>query len=187
MEKGDGEAGALRAAVRSRLGRLGVPLQILAEDVLGEGDARIDWVAIEPGGRVWVVLVDAVAGGGSLLERGLAQRAWVEARIGDWQQLAPGLAARADLRPRLLLIAPDLSRVARVAAREADPDGTRLARFRWGPPGANGLDLALEPLEPPPVASRRPPSPLASAPLASVFRSGLSERDFGGNGSGPAA
>lgn len=176
--------GALRRSLRSRLGHLGAPLQIVAEDVLGEADARIDWVAIEPGGRVCVVLVDARGGDESLLARGLAQRAWVQARIGDWRQLAPGLAARADLRPRLLLLAPDFSRVARLAAREADPDGLRLARFRWMPAGDGRPELTLEPLEPlaSPLAPEAPAAP--EAPLASVFRSGLHERDFGGNGNG---
>lgn len=187
MERRNGETEALRPALRSRLGRLGTPLQIVAEDVLGECDARIDWVALEPSGRVWVVLVDAAGTDGSLLERGLAERAWVQARLGDWQQLAPGLAARPDLRPRLLLLAPDFARAAVVAAREADPDGTRLVRFRWTPVGANGLELTLEPVAPLATASPlRPPAP-AGTPLASVFRSGLSERDFGGTGTESAS
>lgn len=186
MDSRDAENGALRHALRSRLGQLGAPLQIVAEDVLGEGDARIDWVAIEPGGRVCVVLVDACGGDESLLACGLAQRAWVQARIGDWRQLAPGLAARADLRPRLLLVAADFSRVARLAAREADPDGLRLACFRWAPAGDGRPELTLEPLEPleaPLAQGARAPE----APLASVFRSGLQERDFGGNGGGAAS
>jgi hypothetical protein len=171
---------ALRRELRHRLGLLGAPLQILAEDVLGEDDARIDWVAMEPDGRVHVALVGLEPGGEALLAIGLAQRAWVHARIGDWRKLAPtGFGARADLRPRLLLLAPDFSRVLRMAAREADPEGLRLARFRWVV--ANGeAELILEPLDPLPLAHA--PEAAASPPLASVFRSALADRDFASNG-----
>jgi len=185
MDPRDAVSAALRRELRSRLGRFGAPLQILAEDLLGEDDERIDWVAIEPGGRVCVALVDADGGDEALLARGLAQRAWVQARIGDWLKLAPSLAARADLRPRLLLLAPEFSRVARLAAREADPEGLRLARFRWRHASNGAPELALEPLAPPsaPGAEAVP----ETAPLASVFRSGLGDRDFGGNGGGQPA
>jgi hypothetical protein len=172
----------LRQELRARLGRLGAPLQLLAEDVLGEEDQRIDWVAVEPGGRLCVVLVGGPLDGEALLARGLAQRAWVQARIRDWQQLAPGLAARADLRPRLLLVAADFSRVALRAAQEADAEAVRLARFRWEPADdGRALDLRLE------LVGAAPAPSLAAAerpqpPLASVFRSGLDERDFGGAG-----
>ena len=184
MDSRDADS-ALRRELRSRLGLLGAPLQLLAEDVLGEEDARIDWVAIEPDGRVCVVLVGDGADE-TLLALGLAQRAWVQARIGDWHQLSPGLAARTDLRPRLLLLARDFSRVVRLAAREADPEWLRLARFRWKHASGREPELTLEALEPLPVP-RPAPTP-ASAPVASVFRSALGERDFGGGGGGsPAA
>lgn len=181
MDPRDPDIAALRRALRSRLGLLGTPLQILAEDVLGEDDARIDWLAMEPGGRVTIALMDGEGSGEALLVRGLAQRAWVHARIGDWLQLAPGLQARPDLRPRLLLLAPEFSRVVRLAAREADHEGVHLARFRWMPVGG-GFDVEIERLELPaaPVVEAGPASP----PLASVFRSGLAERDFDVNGGG---
>jgi hypothetical protein len=179
------ERAALRREVCSRLGQLGVPLQILAEDLCGEEDEAIDWVAVEPDGRVWVGVVDLEGGDASLLARGLAQRAWVRSRLADWLKLAPELAARPDLGARLLLVAPDFSRVTRIAAREADPAGIRLVRLRWGR-GQREPDLALEPfdLEETPAgpggsestAVRRP-----AAPTSSVFRSGLSERDFEGD------
>jgi len=51
MDSRDADSAALRRELRSRLGLLGAPLQLLAEDVLGEEDARIDWVAMEPDGR----------------------------------------------------------------------------------------------------------------------------------------
>jgi hypothetical protein len=181
VEGRDADAAGLRRELRARLGRIGTPLQLLAEGVLGEEDARIDWVAVDPGGRVCVALVDT--GGSSeqeLLVRGLVQRAWVHARIGDWLQLAPGLAARPDLRPRLLLLAPAFSRLARLAAREADPEGISLATYRWSHAG-DSAELLVEPLELPPAVAAGSGAP-AAAPLVSVFRSGLTERDFGGNG-----
>jgi hypothetical protein len=183
MESRDAESTALRREIRSRLGLLGTPLQVLAEGVLGEEDARIDWVAMEPDGRLWVALLGAEAGDEALLALGLAQRAWIQARVADWRQLAPDLRARADLRPRLLLIAPDFSRLVRLAAREADPEGLRLACFRWVPVSGGGASLALEPLDPLPAPVLAPPA--ASVPLVSVFRSSLDERDFAGDGGNP--
>jgi len=181
VEPRDAQAAALRRELRSQLGGLGVPLQILAEDVAGESDERIAWIAMAPDGRACVVLVDPDGGDDALVARGLAQRAWVQARIADWLQLAPGLGARAELRPRLLLLAPEFSRLTRVAAREADPDGLlQLVRFRWSPT-ANGPVLRLDRLEPPPPGRPTPPAE-DERPVASVFRSGLGERDFSGNG-----
>jgi hypothetical protein len=174
----------LAAALRPRLARLGTPLQLLAEFVLGEDDAPIDWVAVEPTGRAWVGLLDCEGGDDTLLARGLAQRAWIEVRLGDWAQLVPNLAARRDLRPRLLLVAPSFSRSLRVAAREADADGIRLARFSWRPgPAGAALTLAEVPL-PSPSAVARIEAPPGLPPAASAFRSGLSDRDFEGNGGG---
>ncbi|HSJ97956.1 MAG TPA: hypothetical protein VLC53_12825 [Myxococcota bacterium] len=182
MDSRDADAAALRRELRSRLGLLGAPLQLLGEDLLGEEDARIDWVAMEPDGRVCVVLVSE-KGDERLLALGLAQRAWVQARIGDWRQLAPWLSAGVDLRPRLLLLARDFSRIVRLAAREADSEGLRLARFRWEHANGREPELTLEALDPLPVPN--PPPASASAPLASVFRSALGERDFSGGGGGP--
>ena len=187
------EAAALRRELRSRLGELTGPLQILAENLLGEEDCRIDWVAVEPSGRLWIVLLDADGSDETLLLRGLVQRAWVQARLGDWLQLAPSLPARTDTRPRLLLLAPGFSRGVRIAAREADEHGIRLARFGWSrSPG--GERLAIEalaaPAHPPGLAKATEPtgSPeragSGAAPVGSSFQSGLSERDFGGNGAG---
>lgn len=183
MAEEEKERAALRREVRSHLGQLGVPLQILAEDLAGEEDGTIDWVAVEPDGRVWVGLVDLEGDDAGLLARGLAQRAWVRARLRDWHKLAPGLPARPDLAPRLLLVAPSFSRVTQVAAREADPDGLRLVRLRWRR-GRLGIEIALElPASAGSAAGSAPAGAglrpaLPPVPVASVFRSGLSARDF---------
>ena len=168
------ERAALRRELRPRLGQIGVSLQLLAENALGEEDEPIDWLATLPDGRALVGLVALAEGDGALLARGLAQRAWVRARIPDWQQLAPGLIVRPELSPILLLLAPEFPRLLRIAAREADAEGIRLVRYQWRT-GRRGAELALEAAAAPPAPSREPPS---AARLVSVFRSGLSQRDF---------
>jgi len=170
------ERAALRRELRPRLGQIGVSLQLLAENALGEEDEPIDWLATLPDGRALVGLVALAAGDGALLAQGLAQRAWVRARIPDWQQLAPGLIIRPEIAPILLLLAPEFPRLLRIAAREADAQGIRLVRYQWRA-GHRGPELALDVAEAPPAPSREP----RSAPrLVSVFRSGLTEGDFDG-------
>jgi hypothetical protein len=199
MAEGDDPgAAAARRLARAGLAQLGTPLEILAEDLLGEEDARIDWVAAEPDGRVWVGLVAREGEGDALLARGLAQRAWVRARLRDWQKLAPGLRVRLDLAPRLALLAPGASRTLRAAAREADAGGIRLVELGAGTAQADSgthpawtdppRSAASRPSEPPscPTAPDRSDAPPPAG--ASIFRSGLSERDFeAGAGQGPAA
>lgn len=173
---GERDASSLRRALRGRLAALGGPLQVLAEGILGDEDGRIDWIAVEPTGRVWVVLVDATGDDERLLVQGLAQRAWVRARLPDWRQLARDLPASLDLPPLLALLAPDFSRLVRVAAREAEGDGVRLGRYRWQPGPRGSAELRLESV-PPFDASVGADAPHAD-PVLSVFKSGLTDRDF---------
>ena len=113
------------------------------------------------------------AANGAFLAAGLAQRAWVEARLSDWLQLAPGLGVRPELRPRLLLVARELPRSLCTAAREADAEGIRLARF--APDAEAPAGFRLERVEPPP----RPRRTRTAAPApASRFRTGLGEDDL---------
>ena len=135
---------ALRAALAPQLARVGTPLVVIAEDLIGEEDAGIDWVASSPDGVAWVVLVDPGSGGAALLEQALVQRAWVGNRLRDWCQLAPGLPLRPDLPARALLIARDFARTTQLAAREAA--GEELVLARW----------SGEPGEPDSRATRRP-------------------------------
>jgi hypothetical protein len=162
---------ALRGALAPQLARAGTPLSVIAEDVLGEEDGEIDWVAASPDGIAWVVLVEAGPGGAALLERGLVQRAWVGRRLRDWCKLAPGLPLRPDLPTRALLIARDFPRSTQLAAREAA--GEEIALARWnGEPERPGL----EPLPALPRPRREAePSPTR---LVSVFRSGLTDADL---------
>ena len=106
-----------------------------------------------------------------MLERGLVQRAWVEARIPDWRQLAPTLALRPGLAPGVLLVARDHARSTRIAAREAAGDAVLLARWR-GEASAPALEL----VDAPPRPRQRPAVPAPR--LASVFRTGLTDADL---------
>jgi hypothetical protein len=165
-----GEREALRRALAGRLAALGTPLELIAEDVIGEEDAAIDWIAAAPDGRAWVVLIEPAGGGPALLEQGLVQRAWVATRVPDWCKLAPSLRLRADLPPQLLLIARDFERTTRLAAREA---GGEIALARWeGDPAAPTLD----PLAGIARISREAVPPPRT--VASVFRSGLRSSDL---------
>lgn len=173
MRDADGERRSLRRAIVPRLGQLGTPLEVIAEDVLGEEDGAIDWVAAAADGRAFVVLVAGGTGDATLLQAGLVQRAWVEARIPDWRKLAPSLAVREEPPPRLLLIARDFDRATRIAAREAAGAAIVLARWRFA--GTTG-EVDLQRLEPEPRVGRDLPAPVPKA--ASAFRTGLRDADF---------
>ena len=171
MSDAAGLHATLRRGFAASLRQLGVALELIAEDVVGDDDARIDWIASGPEGRAWLVLLATGAADGSLLVRGLVQRAWVEARIPDWRQLAPGLALREGLTPGLVLVASEHARSARIAAREVGADAVRHVTWAGAPERPS-----LSALEPPP----RPRERHAEAParLRSVFRTGLTDADL---------
>jgi len=168
------------ARVREALSELGASLRILAQDVLG-ADARIDLVAADPDGRLTLVLWTTGGEELALVSLGLAQRAWVEARLPDWIQLGPQLGLQPEARVRVLLLAPEFSATAVAAVRAADPEDIDLVRFRCfrGPGNGSTVNLLLEPLRlagtaRPAGGPRRP----GSAPPAVRFRSGLSDADL---------
>jgi hypothetical protein len=172
MPDRDAARRALRSGLAAQLARIGTSLELVAEDVIGEEDAPIDWIASAPDGRAWIVLVEPATGDGRMLEQALVQCAWVQARIRDWIQLAPSLGLRAELVPRALLIARDFGRVTRIAARLAAGEDVLLARWS-GDQRAPALDV----LEPPARRSRGTPG-ASPRPLVSVFRSGLTDTDL---------
>ena len=173
MTEANDEQRALRRAIAPRLGQLGTPLELIAEDVLGEEDGVIDWVAAAPDGRAFVVLVANRTGDAALLQAGLVQRAWVEARIPDWRKLAPTLAVREEPPARVLLIARDFDRATRIAAREAA--GAAIVLARWRLAGTTG-EVDLERVLPECRVARDLPAPARKA--ASAFRTGLRDADF---------
>jgi hypothetical protein len=173
----------LLAALRDRLGHALPGMRLLAEGILG-ADATIDFVAREPTGRVVVILVGDRDDDLALVARGLAQRAWVSARLGDWAQLAPNLALRPDAEVRVLLACPAFGVEAAAALRALGPDVAAAVTYRCVQNGV-GFEVLVEhpfadelddePDEPAP----RPPASGASSGEAPAFRTGLSDADLG--------
>ena len=169
------DAPELRATLRrgfaTGMRQLGLALELIAEDVLGEDDEPIDWIAAAPDGRAWVILLETGPSPPGMVERGLVQRAWVETRVPDWRQLAPTLALRAGLAPGILLVAPEHARSARIAAREAAGDAVLLALW-----SGDAVEPVLALVDPPTRVRQRPALPAPR--LASVFRTGLCDADL---------
>jgi hypothetical protein len=153
---------------------LGVSLRVLARDLLG-AEARIDLVAADPDGRVTLVLVGSGDDDLALVALALAQRAWVEARLPDWIQLAPELGLRADGPVRVMLVAPSFSAPAAAAVRAAAPEDIDLVRYRCLHDGS-GTSILLEADRL--GGGRVSPGAVAGPPPAARFRTGLSDSDL---------
>lgn len=167
--------------LRARIGELVSGGRVLAEDLLGLA-SRIDLVVAEPSGRAALVLVGGDSEGLALVGRAVAQRAWVEARLPDWLQLAPGLGLRPEAGVRALLLCPAFCAETRAAARALGGEALALISWRWIREGARTA-LLLQPEEGSERAAGPPRAALASprsaAPHAPVFRTGLSDADLG--------
>lgn len=147
----------------------------LAEDVLG-ADTRIDFVGVEPGGRLVIVLVGEHDEDLELVARGLAQRAWLEPRVIDWLKLAPELDLRPEAGVAVVLLCPAYRPEALAAARALGPDAMGLATYRFirnGNAAEPVVERLLPPENEPGPARQLPPTP---APPA--FRTGISEADL---------
>ncbi len=159
--------------LRPRLGELVHGLLVIAEGLLG-ADSKIDFVGIEPSGRVVLILLGEPGEDLQLVGRALAQRVWVEPRVRDWIQLAPNIAARPAAGVRVLLLCPDFCAQTRAAVASLGDDVVSLARYRCL---RNGADLHLlfdHPTEPSPLPFH-PPEMSAQPP----FRTGLTDEDLG--------
>jgi len=165
----------LLQGVREGLQRLGVSLRVLASDVLG-AEARIDLVAADPDGRITLVLLATDEEDLALVALGLAQRGWVEARLADWAQLAPGQGLRTDGGVRVMLVAPRFSPQALAAVRGADPELFDLVTYRCLQDGA-GVEVLLEPAWLGGAPARPGPAE-AGPPPGARFRTGLSDADL---------
>ncbi|MGE4605999.1 MAG: hypothetical protein AAEJ52_04585 [Myxococcota bacterium] len=159
--------------LRPRLGELVPGLRVIAESLLG-ADSKIDFVAIEPSGRVVLILVGESGEDLQLVGRALAQRAWVEPRVRDWIQLAPSIAARPVAGVRVLLLCPDFCAQTEAAVASLGNDVVSLARFRCLRNGAD-LHLLFEGTPGAPAAPADPPEMSALPP----FRTGLTDEDLG--------
>jgi hypothetical protein len=170
----------LLGQLRGRLGHAVPGLRLLAQGLTG-ADAPIDFVALEPSGRVVLILVGDAGHDLELVGRGLAQRAWVAARLGDWIQLAPNLGLRPDAEVRVLLLCPSFTAETRAAARAVGPDAMALAIYRCVE-NAAGFQVLVEHVgadetEAISTAPRR--GPRADAIPAAPFRTGLTDADLG--------
>lgn len=169
---------AIRDAVR-RASPFEPPIRVLAEDVLG-ADSRIDFVAVDPSGRIVLVLIGDEGDDGGLLTRGLAQRAWVRPRLADWLKLGPQLEIQAQAPVQVALLCPSFSPETRAAAEDLGAEILQLYSCRSIRHDGGALALVERispPVEAPFVASAPFEAP-RPAP-ASRFRSGLSEEDLG--------
>jgi len=159
--------------LRPRIDELAPGLRIVAENLLG-ADARIDFVGVETSGRVVLVIVGTDEEDLALVGRALAQRAWVEARLRDWLQLAPNLGVRPESGVRVWLLAPRFGAESLAAARAAG--GVALGSYRCVRNGGLEPDALVEALaegselEMPAFAPPRAPAP---------FRTGLSDAELG--------
>ncbi len=168
----------LLAQLGSRLTELIPGARLLAERLLG-ADSRIDFVAVEPSGRVILVLVGEEGQDLELIGRGLAQRAWVEARLRDWLQLAPSLGIRPEARIKVWLLCPSIRPESIAAASQVGSDSLAWAVYRCVRNGSR-VETLLEI----PSAARSTPEAPARAPAEPAaggtgFRTGLADTDLG--------
>lgn len=179
---------ALLAEFKGRLGHAVPGARLLAEGVLG-AESSIDFVALEPLGRVVLVLVGDRGDDLELVARGIAQRAWVKARLRDWVQLAPlsGLSGDADVR--VLLACPAFGAEAAAAIRAVGSEQLAAVSYRCVRNGA-GFEVlvehpfamdedASEQLPPVPAPEPAPEPGSIDLPEPPVFRTGLSDNDLG--------
>ncbi len=159
--------------LRPRIDEIAPGLRVVAQGLLG-AESRVDFVGVEASGRVVLVIVGTAEDDLALVARALAQRAWVEARLRDWLQLAPGLGVRPEAGVRVWLLAPRFRTESMAAAQAAG--GIALATYRCVRNGGVGADALVEALaeaaetESPAAASERAPAP---------FRTGLNDAELG--------
>jgi hypothetical protein len=160
-----------RRALRDALGSLVPGWRPLAENVLG-ADARIDWVGRDGQGRCTIALVGHAGGDLSLVAEGLAQRAWVAARVGDWAQLAPDAGLQVAGEVVAVLLAPQFRPAAVAAARAGGGAGLRLATLRFVENGT-GIATLIEAID-----EAGPHREGGAREAAAGFRSGLSAAEL---------
>ena len=146
-------------------------MRLLARNLLAAED-RIDFVALEPTGRVALILLSTEEDDLELIGKALAHRAWIEPRLSDWLQLAPGLGVRPDRGVNTLLLCHSV-RPETLAAAGSLGGALSLARYRCVQSEA-GAETLLE-------IEWLPEAPASSVGIASEtppFRTGLSDADL---------
>jgi hypothetical protein len=164
--------------LRSCLGHAVPGVRVLAENLLGI-ETTIDFVALEPTGRVVLILVGVPGEDLELVGRGLAQRAWVAARLGDWIQLAPNLGIQPGAEVRVLLLCSAFGPESRAAVQAIGREVMAPLIYRCVENGT-GFEVLLE------HVSADEPATEALAPRAgrdrtavAPFRTGLTDADLG--------
>ena len=161
--------------LRARLPEVVPALRLIAEGVLG-ADSSIDFVGVEPTGRVVLILVGEEGDDLELIGRAVAQRAWVEPRIRDWIQLAPNLGMRPGAGARAVLLCPSFRHETEAAAAALGDQAVSLLRYRCLKNGGN-LEILIEPIAREIARGSTAPKPDRSGLPA--FRTGLSHEDLG--------
>lgn len=159
--------------LRLRIHDTAPELRMIAQDLLGAG-APIDFVAVDPAGRVTLLLVGVAGEDVELVTRGLAQHGWVTPRVRDWLQLAPELGARPEAGVRVILLCPEFSTESRGAADalgDAAPEFWTYLCLRNGA-GFDALIVA-------PDTGARSQGATSEPPAGPAFRTGLSDADLG--------
>jgi len=165
----------LLEGLRARLSEAVPALRLIAEGVLG-ADSSIDFVGVEPTGRVVLILVGKEGDDLELIGRAVAQRAWVEPRIRDWIQLAPSLGVRPGAGARAVLLCPSFRHETEAAAAALGDQTVSLFRYRCLLNGGN-LQILIEPVAR--EAAHEPTPPQPDHPDVPAFRTGLSDEDLG--------
>jgi hypothetical protein len=164
----------LNEALRARLSEVVPGLRLIVEGALG-ADSRIDFVGVEPTGRVVLIFVGEEGDDLELIGRAVAQRAWVEPRIRDWIQLAPNLGVRPGAGTRAVLLCPSFRHETETAAAALGDQAVSLVRYRCLRNGGN-LEILIEPIAREVARGTTPPRPDRSGLPA--FRTGLSHEDL---------
>jgi hypothetical protein len=153
--------------------------RLVAQRLLG-AESRIDLVALEPTGRVALVMVGEDGEDLELVGRGLAQRAWVRERLGDWIQLAPELGVRPEADVKVWLVCPSIRPEVRAAVTQLGPDAFGMAVYHCVRNGATTETLveALGGMPAPRQAAAPPARPVDPIEVP-VFRTGLTDADLG--------
>jgi len=165
--------------------------RLIAEGILG-AESRIDFVAVEPSGRLAIVVVGETGEELEAIGRALAHRAWVEARLPDWLQIAPELGANALAGVCAYVLCPSFSADARTAAGALGGSTLRLVRYHFVRNGS-GLEILVEKPPLPNVTSadltgpemtskERGQAQPAESPPEPVFRTTLTDADLGLSG-----
>ena len=125
--------------------------RLIAEDILG-AESRIDFVAVQPSGRLAVIVVSEAGCELAAIALALAHRAWVEARVPDWLQFAPELGTHAGAGVGASVLCPSFSADARAAAAALGESTLQLVRYHFVRNGT-GLKILIEKALPPAVSA----------------------------------